>query len=220
MQESSDNGKTWSKPRDITEDIAFPEWPFGKAHNAGGFIYISSGSGIQTKDGTLLHTLVHVGDGNALFGSPDHGKTWKAFGKPVKKGDECKVVELKDGSWMINSRWHGGGRQIHVSKDRGMTWESRYDKTLEDPQCNAQIMRCGEKLLFSNCKSPNRRALLYLRASKDEGATWNDGLCVEPQGAAYSDMAILPNGDIGVIYEGAGYDTIVFTVVPKASIPE
>ena len=220
VQESSDNGKTWSKPRDITEDIAFPEWPFGKAHNAGGFIFISSGSGIQTKDGTLLHTLVHVGDGNALFGSPDHGKTWKAFGKPVKKGDECKVVELKDGSWMINSRWHGGGRQIHVSKDRGMTWESRYDKTLEDPQCNAQIMRCGEKLLFSNCKSPNRRALLYLRASKDEGATWNGGLCVEPQGAAYSDMAILPNGDIGVIYEGAGYDTIVFTVVPKASIPE
>ena len=185
VQESSDNGKTWSKPRDITKDISFPEWPFGKGHNAG---------------------------------SPDHGKTWKAFGKPVKKGDECKVVELKDGSWMINSRWHGGGRQIHVSKDRGMTWESRYDKTLEDPQCNAQIMRYGEKLLFSNCKSPKRRALLHLRVSKDDGATWNDGLCVEPQGAGYSDMAILPNGDIGVIYEGAGYNTIIFTTVPAASL--
>ena len=218
VQESSDNGKTWSKPRDITKDISFPEWPFGKGHNAGGFIFISSGSGIQTKDGTLLHTLVHVGDGNALFGTPDHGKTWKAYGKPVKKGDECKVVELTDGSWMINSRWHGGGRQIHVSKDRGMTWESRYDKTLEDPQCNAQIMRYGEKLLFSNCKSPKRRALLHLRVSKDDGATWNDGLCVESQGAGYSDMAILPSGDIGVIYEGAGYNTIIFTTVPASSL--
>ena len=102
-------GKTWSKPRDITKDISFPEWPFGKAHNAGGFIFMTSGSGMQAKDGTLVHTIVHVGDGNALFGSEDHGKTWKAFGKPAKNGDECKVVELSDGSWMINSRWRGGG---------------------------------------------------------------------------------------------------------------
>ncbi|MBO7655672.1 MAG: exo-alpha-sialidase [Kiritimatiellae bacterium] len=218
VQESKDNGATWSKPRAITEAIAFPAWPFGKTRDKGGFIFITSGSGIQTKDGTLLHTLVHVGDGNALFGSDDHGKTWKPFGKPVKNGDECKVVELSDGAWMINSRWRGGGRQIHVTKDRGKTWESRYDKTLEDPQCNAQIMRYGKTLLFSNCKSPNRRALLYLRASVDDGQTWNDGLCIEPNGAAYSDMTILPNGDIGILYEGAGYATINFTTVPLADI--
>ena len=218
VQESSDDGKTWSKPRDISADIAFPEWPFGKRRNAGGFIFISSGSGAQMKDGTLLHTLVHVNDGNALFGSDDHGKTWKSFGKPVRSGDECKVVELSDGSWMINSRWHGGGRQIHVSKDRGKTWESHYDTLLADPQCNAQIMRYGNALLFSNCKSPNRRALLYLRASVDDGKTWNYGLCIEPKGAAYSDMTILPNGDIGILYEGAGYATINFTTVPLADI--
>ena len=218
VQESSDNGKTWSKPRDITASIAFPEWPFGKAHNKGGFIFVSSGSGTQTKDGTLLHTLVHVGDGNALFGSDDHGKTWKSFGKPVKKGDECKVEELADGSWMINSRWGGGGRNIFVSRDRGATWTSRYDKSLEDPQCNAQIMRYGENLLFSNCKSPKRRALLHLRASCDGGETWSDGLCVEPQGAAYSDMSILPGGDIALVYEGAGYSTILFTRIPKSDV--
>ncbi len=218
VQESSDNGKTWSRPRDISGDIAFPCWPFGKARNKGGFIFISSGSGIQTKDGTLLHTLVHVNDGNALFGSDDHGKTWKAFGKPVKNGDECKVVELSDGSWMINSRWRGGGRQIHVSKDRGETWQSRYDANLADPQCNAQIMRCGKALLFSNCKSPNRRALLHLRASSDDGATWSEGVCIEPKGAAYSDMTVLPNGDIGILYEGAGYATINFATVPLADI--
>ena len=119
---------------------------------------------------------------------------------------------------MINSRWRGGGRQIHVTKDRGNTWESRYDKTLEDPQCNAQIMRYGNMLLFSNCKSPSRRALLYIRASADDGKTWSDGICIEPKGAAYSDMTILPNGDIGILYEGAGYATINFTTVPLADI--
>lgn len=218
VQESSDNGKSWSKPRDISNDIAFPEWPFGKARNKGGFIFLTSGSGIQTKDGTLLHTIVHVGDGNALFGSDDHGKTWKAFGKPVKKGDECKVVELKDGSWMINSRWGGGGRQIHVSKDRGMTWTSYYDNNLTDPQCNAQIMRYGRGvLLFSNCKSRGRNNL-YLRASVDEGKTWTDGICVEKGGAAYSDMTPVGKDKIGLVYEGAGYSTINFVTIPVEDI--
>ena len=221
VQESSDDGKTWSKPRDISKDIAFSEWPFGKARNAGGFIFISSGSGTQAKDGTLLHTIVHVNDGNALFGSDDHGKTWKAFGKPVKNGDECKVVELRDGSWMINSRWRGGGRQIHVSKDRGKTWESWYDNNLEDPQCNAQIMRYGKVLLFSNCKSPNRRALLHLRASIDDGKTWSSGVSLTPPGvpgSGYSDITVLPNGDVGVIYEGPGYATINFITVPRNDV--
>ena len=213
VQESSDDGKTWSKPRDITGDLAFPEWPFGSPD---GFIFITSGSGVQTKDGTLLHTIVRVNVGNAVIGSPDHGKTWKTFGKVASPGDECKVVELSDGAWMINSRWRGGGRQIHVSRDRGETWESRYDAALQDPQCNAQLMRCGKYLLFSNCKSPNRRHNLYVRASRDSGETWSEGFCVEPMGAAYSDMALMPDGKLGVIYEGAGYETIKFRVLePK-----
>ncbi len=225
VQESSDNGKTWSKPRDISQDIAFAGWPFGKTQGEGGFIFITSGSGIQTKDGTLLHTIVHVGDGNALFGSTDHGKTWKAIGTPAKCGDECKVVELLDGSWMINSRWRGGGRQIHVSKDRGATWESRYDSTLVDPQCNAQIMRYPlasakpgkalkpglpeSVLVFSNCNASGRRNL-FVRTSWDEGATWSEGVCVESAGAAYSDVTVLPSGKLGVLFEGAGYATIRF----------
>ena len=218
VQESADNGKTWSKPRDISKDIAFPEWPFGKTQKEGGFIFISSGSGVQMKDGTLVHTLVHVGDGNALFGSTDHGKTWKALGKPAKFGDECKVVELTDGSWMINSRWRGGGRQIHVSKDRGMTWESRYDATLRDPQCNAQIMRIGKALLFSNCNSGGRNNL-YLRASIDDGQTWSEGISIEPKGAAYSDITLLKDGKtIGCLYEGAGYATVNFVTIPLADV--
>ena len=74
-------------------------------------------------------------------------------------------------------------------------------------------MRYGNMLLFSNCKSPNRRALLYIRASADDGKTWSDGLCIEPKGAAYSDICVLPGRRLGVIYEGAGYATINFTTI-------
>ncbi len=216
VQESSDNGRTWSKPRDISKDIAFSGWPFGKRDKEGGFIFITSGSGVQLKDGTLLHTLVHVNDGNALFGSTDHGATWHAIGKPAKPGDECKVVELDDGALMINSRWHGGGRQIHITRDRGETWESYYDTALVDGECNAQIMRYGKVLLFSNCNMGGRRRCnLCLRASIDNGKTWNKGLQIVPGGAAYSDMTILPDGNIGILYEGAGYATVNFVTVPR-----
>ena len=218
VQESSDDGKSWSEPQEITKSIAIPSWPFGRHMNNGGFIFITSGSGMQAKDGTLVHTLVHVGDGNALFGSTDHGATWRRFGRPVKDGDECKVVELSDGSWMINSRWKGGGRQIHVTKDRGETWESRYDATLADPQCNAQIMRVGKVLLFSNCKSPSRRHNLFVRASLDDGKTWNDGVSICPLGAAYSDMCVLPGKRLCVAYEGAGYETINFMTLPLRDV--
>lgn len=218
VQESSNNGKSWSKPREISKDIAIEGWPCGAEEGKGGFIFITSGSGTQLKDGTLLHTIVHVGDGNALFGSPDHGKTWKPYGKPAKGGDECKVVELTNGDWMINSRCGGRKRLIHVSKDKGETWTSHHDTTLVDPGCNAQILRVGKALLFSNCNASGRRNL-YLRASIDDGQTWSEGLSIEPQGAAYSDITLLKDGKtVGCLYEGAGYATINFVTIPLADV--
>lgn len=201
VQESADSGRTWSAPREISSDIAFPEWPFGKPDRSGGFIFISSGSGCQLADGTLLHTLVHVGDGNALFGSSDHGRTWKPFGRPVSPGDECKVVERADGSWMLNSRWRAGARRVYLSRDRGATWAPFAGADLADPGCNGQLERVGDLLLFTNCKSSVRRENLTLRVSADGGATWSDGVTVCPTASMYSDFTRLSNGDIGILYE-------------------
>ena len=219
VQESSDNGRTWSKPRELTKEIAIPDWPFGEDNSkVKANIFIPSGSGAQLKDGTLVHTitcstLAQV----ALLASRDHGKSWSIMGRPVKGGNECKVVELRSGALMINSRWSNSCRYVLVTPDRGLTWKARWDAQLVDPQCNGQVIRAGGRILCSHCNSIYRRNLC-VRASADDGQTWTDGLCVAPGGAAYSDMTVLKNGDLGVMWEGENYGTVEFATVPMAEV--
>lgn len=235
VQESSDNGKSWSEPRDISGDIRPEGWP------KNGFIFITSGSGIQTKDGRLLHTLVWVRNKVALFGSDDGGKSWKAFGKPTTEpGDECKVVELSNGNLMINSRKSQGAREIFESKDNGETWDHWTDRRLNDAACNAQIMTyplgrnyAGKKigavtypkeiLVFSNCNSGGRNNLT-LRTSWDDGQSWSDGVPIEPGRASYSDLCLIPSRnmgfppDVGVVFEGSGEKDIRFCTIRSKDI--
>ena len=165
---SKDNGKTWSKPVDITEQITKPEWK-----NA--FKFISSGRAIYTSDGKILHNIVDVGKRCVyIFGSDNNGKSWYVIDTPVSPADESKVMELSDGRWMINSRVNGAGqRHIHISDDKGKTWTSYADHQLPDPSCNGSIIRYSSKkagadkdrLIFSNAASKNGRQNLALRIS-------------------------------------------------------
>ena len=209
---SKDNGKTWSKPEDITKQIAKPEW-----HKD--FKFITSGRGIQTKDGKLLHTLVNLSKGLFIFGSDDHGKTWYFIDTPIKPADESKIIELADGTWMVNARVNTGGmRYVHTSSDEGKTWNSRPEPKLIDPGCNAGIVRYTAKadgynknrILFSNAKMEKGRMNLTIRVSYDEGQTWTEGKTIYGGGTAYSSLTILKNGDIGVFFEKDDYKENTF----------
>ena len=209
---SSDNGKTWSKAQDITSQIAKPEW-----HKD--FKFITSGRGIQTKNGKLLHTLVNLTNGLYIFGSNDHGKTWFFIDTPIKPADESKIIELADGSWMVNARVNKGGmRYVHTSTDEGKTWSTKPEPKLIDPGCNAEIIRYTAKadgydknrILFSNAKMEKDRMNLTVRISYDEGKTWTEGKTIYGGGSAYSSLTILENGDIGVFFEKDDYTQNTF----------
>lgn len=200
---SGDNGKTWSQPEDITSQIAKPEW-----HDD--FKFITSGRGIQTRSGKLLHTMVNLNSGLHVFGSDDHGKTWYFIDRPIQPADESKIIELVDGTLMINARVNGAGmRYVHTSTDEGKTWTTREAPELIDPGCNASIIRYTSKedgydknrLLFSNAKSEKGRVNMTVRISYDEGKTWSEGKTIYEGSSAYSDMTILDNGDIGLFFE-------------------
>ena len=204
---SADNGKTWSEPMDITSQIAKPEW-----HKD--FKFITSGRGIQTRSGKLLHTMVNLNSGLHLFGSDDHGKTWYFIDTPIQPADESKVIELADGTLMINARVNGKGmRYVHTSTDEGKTWTTKEAPELIDPGCNASIIRYTSiedgykknRLLFSNAKSKKGRVNMTVRISYDEGKTWSEGKTIYEGPSAYSDLTVLENGDIGLFFEQDEY---------------
>jgi sialidase-1 len=209
---SSDHGKSWSEPEDITKQISKDEW-----HKD--FKFITSGRGIQTSTGKLLHCMVNLDHGLHLFGSDDHGKTWNLIDTPIKTGNESKVVELEDGSWMVNSRANGRGvRYVHVSTDQGKSWETSPAPELIDPGCNGSIIRYTStkdgfkknRLLFSNLKSNKGRQNLTVRLSYDEGKTWTEGKTIYPGSAAYSSLTVLENGEIGLFFEKDNYTENLF----------
>jgi sialidase-1 len=210
---SSDNGKTWSSPEDITSQITKPDW-------RSNFKFITSGKGIQTSSGKLLHTIVNLEKGLFVYGSNDHGETWYLIDTPIIPGDESKIVEMADGTWMINSRINGKGiRFVHTSDDEGKTWFSKPDSSLIDPGCNASIIRYTSvkdgadmnRLIFSNAKMKDDRFNMTVRISYDEGETWSAGKTIYSGSSAYSSLCVLANGDIGLLFEKDNYNDNVFT---------
>ncbi|WP_167616033.1 sialidase family protein [Maribellus sediminis] len=209
---SADNGKTWSDPVDITAQITKPEWDTD-------FKFITSGRGIYTSTGKMLHCMVNLSYGVNVFGSNDHGKTWYFIDTPITPADESKIVELEDGSWMINSRVNGKGmRYVHISTDEGKSWQTRPESQLVDPGCNGSIIRYTSvkdgddknRLLFSNAKMKDARMNMTVRISYDEGETWSEGKTIYAGSSAYSSLTVLDNGDIGLFFEKDEYSKNTF----------
>lgn len=218
MSYSDDDGLTWQEPYEITETTKDPEWTWYAT---------GPGNGIQLKRGPHKGRLVIPCDHNveldgkvvrrahAIY-SDDHGKTWQ-FSQPIGvKTNECAVVELTDGRLLMNMRsYHGEHcRAIAFSKDGGKTWSAEsLDPSLIEPVCQASLIRVETPqsglLLFSNPAS-KKREKMTVRLSQDDGKTWSASRLVAPGKAAYSSLAALSNGSVGLLYERDGYQTIHF----------
>ncbi len=218
---SKDDGKTWSKPVNITKSVKEANW---------GWYATGPGVGIQLERGPHKGRLVipcdhrKAGKGRTptyshVFYSDDHGKTWRLGGTVGKHTNECQVIERTNGDLLINMRnyWFrdgkeklkGGMRAISVSKDGGKTWDKiTFDKTLIEPICQGSLIRyqwptTTKKgvVLFSNPASKKRRVNLTIRASYNDGRTWPHSRTLNKGPSAYSCLAKLPDGSIGCLYE-------------------
>lgn len=230
---SDDDGLTWSKPKEITRSTKKSKWTWyatGPCHA----IQLTSGRIVVPCDhGNFIDRKTSV-SASHVFYSDNGGKSWK-LGGILEAGNESTVVELADGSVMLNMRTersgreeHGYGRLVAISHDQGKSFgKPYYDNGLIEPVCNASIINYNtdgkptEKLLFSNPESKNKRKNMTLRMSRDSGQYW-ERVCTLTEGpAAYSDLVVFNNGDVGILYEcgkNNPYETITFARIPAKTV--
>jgi sialidase-1 len=200
---SDDDGKTWSKPVNITTQVKDP---------AMCLFFNGPGAGIAMKDGTLVFAAQYrAADGkpwSTMISSKDHGETWQA-GTGVKSDTtEAQVVELSDSSIMINCRDNrGGARTIATTKDLGKTWTLHpTDRTaLREPLCMGSLLEWKGDLWFSNPDATDGRRSMTVKRSTNQGMTWPNAdarLYDSRNGFGYSCLAPVDDTHLGVIYEG------------------
>lgn len=233
ITKSSDDGLTWSEPINITSAKKKEWWLFAPA----------PGQGITMTDGTLVFPSQGRDENGTSFSnitwSKDGGETWKTSNPATKNTTECAVVELQDGSLMLNMRDNRNrgneevnGRSVFVTSDLGETWKEHPTsrKALIEPTCMASLhthryMEDGvEKslLLFVNPASTSKRNNITLKVSYDGGNTWPEEkqiLLDEYSGRGYSCITSVNDSTLGILYESSQADMVFQTVSLKEIQP-
>jgi formylglycine-generating enzyme required for sulfatase activity len=219
---SDDDGQTWSKFREITG-------PFEALKSTWAWTRFDTGParGIKLTRGKfkgrfiqpmwLAKDLEQYRSG--VIYSDDQGVTWKPGGLISEVGlntNECSVYEGVDGTLRMNIRGGDGlpgprtqpYRLIATSNDGGLSWsKARYDQNLIGPRCLASTVRYSwpeegrSRVLFANPADEKNRINVTVRLSYDEGKSWPVAKQIFAGPTAYSCLAQLPNGDIGLLYE-------------------
>lgn len=204
----------------------------GAPRIAGMFAASGAGCAVTTGShaGRLVQPYVLRIDGRidvACAYSDDLGATWQ-LGSPIVStrraaGDqdvpdlnESAVCMLPDGSVLLHSRGTPH-RLATVSTDGGETFGPVAPvPDLGDPSVNGSVIALAHSpgtLLASHCDDPDLRRNLTVSRSVDGGASWQPIHRVEPGAAAYSQLAELPDGQVGIAYEADGYQDIRFEIL-------
>ena len=212
IAKSTDDGKNWSTPVNLTEQVKRPEWYF---------LLQGPGRGITTSDGTLVFPIQYIGQDRipnaGIMYSRDRGKTWKINNHARTNTTESQVAEVKPGVLMLNMRDNrGGSRAVYTTTDLGKTWKEHESSrtALIEPVCMASLIsvkaedNCLGKdlLIFSNPNSTSSRDKMTIKISLDGGQTWpleHQLLLDEGESWGYSCLTMIDRETIGILYESS-----------------
>lgn len=219
MCKSSDNGVTWTAPKDITNQL-FGSGCSNVDRKKWYGSFCTSGAGLLGSDGTI-YVVAAVREtsstnvnsiGNYVYFSKDNGETWDVSGcvKP-DSGNEAKIIELNDKTLLVSIRNQSkGARYYSTSKDGGKTWSGigKWNDMIE-PGCDGDIIYYTStkdgyeknRILHSVPNNPNSRVNVSIFLSYDEGKNWPINKSICPTGSGYSSLCILPDGTIGAYTE-------------------
>lgn len=228
---STDDGLTWSKPRNISYQIK---------EKYMSFIGPGPGVGIKVKEGKHKGRLIIpiyyntfplpltgiLNLSSCVIYSDDGGITWKRGKSPnqtrrrlgvpighrlIMPNDcitECQLIECPAGVLKLFIRNHSPKKLIAtaLSDDGGATWQD-YKHNPNLPQC---ICQCSvikgydgdrEITVFLNAANKTARRDGVIRISYDYGETYEYSKLIKEGEFVYSSMIWLGDGKIGVLYE-------------------
>lgn len=210
LVKSTDDGKTWSEPINITEQVKHPEWYF---------LLQGPGRGITMEDGTLVFPIQYIGKDRipnaGIMYSKDRGETWTIHNHARTNTTEAQVAEVVPGTLMLNMRDNrGGSRAVYTTSDLGMTWKEHESSrtALPEPVCMASLINVKaadnvlgkDILIFSNPNTTNARKNITIKISLDGGNTWAHQLLLdEGENWGYSCLTMVDKETIGILYESS-----------------
>jgi sialidase-1 len=243
---STDNGKSWSAPLNITTSVHKPlaTW-YNAAYNFKEdwrTNALTPGHALQLRNGknkgrifiAANHSVGAKKDNSDFdnyrahcFYSDDHGASWKLGADiPIAGGNESTAAELPDGTVLQNIRYqnkNAKSRILAFSKTAGEAWDTAYvEDRLQDPICEGSMIDLRYKgkhfLLFSNPYSRTAREKMTIHVSNDDGRSWYHSILVDPGPSAYSDLVNIDNRNIGILYEKGNDGGIVFKKISADEI--
>ncbi|NND33419.1 MAG: exo-alpha-sialidase [Saprospiraceae bacterium] len=213
LVKSDDDGITWSDPINITSQVKRPEWYL---------LLQGPGKGITLRNGTLVFPAQFKDENQiphaTIIYSPDHGESWKIGSGAKSQTTESQVVELSDGSLMLNMRDdRGGSRSVFITHDMGKNWQehSSSRSALPEPICMASLIRHEYRnqslLIFSNPADTGARRNITIKLSFDEGKSWPESYHTRIDsgtGRGYSCLTSIDPDTIAILYEGSRADLV------------
>lgn len=224
IAKSTDDGVTWSEPRNLTSLCKKEEWWLWAP---------APGQGITMENGTLVFPTQGRDQNGQSFSnisfSLDGGDTWETSQPAFKNTTENMVVQLANGDLMLNARYNlnwnnlgdDNGRVILTTADMGQTWTEHPTSrsALIESTCRASLHKHvyhenGEEkniLLFSNPNSRTSRNNMTIKVSFDNGQSWPEKywmLLDEGYSYGYSCLTSIDENTIGILYEGGRADMV------------
>lgn len=210
LTQSTDDGKTWSEPKDMTKQLTPENWAWDA---------VGPGNGIVMTSGEVVVPAM----GRNIIGRGEPGKRTWTYQSLKGAGAEGTVAQTPDGKLYRNDRAGKDDDYRKVARGTLTSFGSfALDKGLPDPACEAATLLYNRadakgpaRVVFLNSADKNSRRAMRVRISYDSNANkYNYGrkLSDAPVSGAgheggYSSLTKTADFNVGALVETDFYQT-------------